>query len=86
LVFAGIGTTDKWENFLRGGGGGEREGFQRAPAVAKTTARRHPSLRFPKGNAPFRFRAGALFSCGSRSKLPEVHFGKFNIARVGPRP
>lgn len=45
---------------------------------------RRPALRFPKGNAPFRFRAAALFSRGG-SKLP-VYFGKLNrVRRVGLR-
>lgn len=73
LVFAGIGTADKWENF---------------PGAFSTRSRQKQplaTLRFPKGNAPFRFRAAALFSRGG-SKLP-LYFGKLNrVCHVGLRP
>lgn len=49
----------------------------------ETTARRPPLSE--RGNAPFRFRAAALFSRGG-SKLP-LYFGKLNrVCHVGLRP
>lgn len=54
--------------------------FQRVPGEKQTLA----AHRFPNGNAPFRFRAVALFSRGG-SKLP-LYFGKPNrVYHVGLR-
>lgn len=71
MAFAGIGTADKWENFP--GAFSARRRKQRLTAAAA------PSHGSPKGNAPFRFRAVALFSRGG-SEIAAPYFGNLNRA------